>query len=134
MPPRSGSSSAAKIVGLSKSGQHRKSIVPSVATSAIADDAVVLYRARNDGCVQLAMFGGNYILDQIATCIHAAFLLGELRMKSPQGAPHFTDLPLWFETAMANEVAGTYWADQLRLDRSSPMLRPQFLQRCHRQS
>ncbi|WP_205928085.1 hypothetical protein, partial [Rhizobium leguminosarum] len=27
-------------------------------------------------------------------------------MKSPQGARHFTDLALWFETAMANEVAG----------------------------
>jgi hypothetical protein len=33
--------------------------------------------------------------------------LAELRMKSPQGARHFTDLALWFETAMANEVAGT---------------------------
>lgn len=27
-------------------------------------------------------------------------------MKSPQGARHFTDLALWFETAIANEVAG----------------------------
>ncbi|MGO7815329.1 hypothetical protein ACC674_37630, partial [Rhizobium ruizarguesonis] len=61
----------------------------------------------------LATFCGNLIPDEPGVCIHAAFLLSELRMKSPQSARHFTDLALWFETAMASR---NHRADQLRPD------------------